>query len=160
MERKMRRIRQLLPDEENKRILERGKVAVWAVAGDEDYPYAVPINYVFKDEYIYIHSARQGHKIDAIRRNPKCSICVVDRDEVVAEEFTSYFRSVIAFGFASIIEDEETKIEALRLLCDKYSPGIDPTEEIHKFLKNVCIVRITLTEITGKEAIELVRMCK
>ncbi|MDE5850970.1 MAG: pyridoxamine 5'-phosphate oxidase family protein [Muribaculaceae bacterium] len=160
MERKMRRIRQQLPEEENIRILENGKVAVWAVAGDDDYPYAVPINYVYHEGCIYIHCARQGHKLDAIRRNPKCSLCIVDKDDVVPIAFTSYFRSVIAFGKAEIVEEENEVIDALRLMSDKYSPGIDPEEEIRKFLKNVCIVRIRLVEVTGKEAIELVRMRK
>ncbi|MDE7350182.1 MAG: pyridoxamine 5'-phosphate oxidase family protein [Muribaculaceae bacterium] len=160
MERKMRRIRQLLPEEENIRILENGKVAVWAVAGDDDYPYAVPINYVYHEGCIYIHCARQGHKLDAIRRNPKCSLCIVDKDDVVPIELTSYFRSVIAFGKAEIVEEGNEVIDALRLLSDKYSPGIDQEEEIRKFLKNVCIVRIRLVEVTGKEAIELVRMRK
>ena len=156
----MRRIRQLLPEEENIRILENGKVAVWAVAGDDDYPYAVPINYVYHEGCIYIHCARQGHKLDAIRRNPKCSLCIVDKDDVVPIELTSYFRSVIAFGKAEIVEEGNEVIDALRLLSDKYSPGIDQEEEIRKFLKNVCIVRIRLVEVTGKEAIELVRMRK
>lgn len=160
MERKMRRIRQLLPEEECIGILENGKVAVWAVAGDDNYPYAVPINYVYSDGHIYIHCAKQGHKLDAIRRNPKCSICIIDKDDVVQNEFTSYFRSVIAFGLAGIIEEEYKIIEALRLLCGKYCPGIDPDDEIQKFLRNVCIVCIKLTEVTGKEAIELVRMRK
>ena len=155
---KMRRFRQVLPMEENIRILENGKVAVWAVAGDDDYPYAVPINYVYHEGTVYIHCAKEGHKLDAIRRNPKCSLCVVDKDEVVPEEFTSYFRSVIAFGEAHIIEDKEALICALRLLSEKYCPGIDPTGEIGRFINNVCVVEIKLTEITGKEAIELVRM--
>ena len=156
----MRRIRQLLPMEENMRILKEGKVAVWAVAGDDDYPYAVPINYVYNEGYIYIHCAKQGHKLDAIRRNPKCSLCIIDKDDIVPEEFTSYFRSVIAFGVAAIVEDEKEVLTALKLLSNKHSPGIDPTHEIDTFLKNVCIVRVNLTEITGKEAIELARMRK
>lgn len=149
-----------MPMEENIRILENGKVAVWAVSGDDNYPYAVPINYVYLDGNIYIHCAKQGHKLDAIIRNPKCSLCIIDKDDVVPEEFTSYFRSVIAFGSAMIIDDEAEKLHALNLLSEKYSPGIDPTHEIDKLFKNVCIVRINLTEITGKEAIELVRMRK
>lgn len=160
MERKLRRIKQELQKEECVNILNRGKVCIWAVAGDDDYPYAVPINYVYVNDSIYIHCALQGHKIDAINRNPKCSICVIDKDDVVPEEFTTYFKSVIAFGQAEIEEDEKVKISALKLLSDKYAPGIDPTEEIARFLKNVCIVRIRLHRITGKEAIELTRMRK
>lgn len=156
-ERKMRRFKQMLPQEECQRILRDGKVAVWAVAGDDGYPYAVPVNYVFFNGDIFIHSALQGHKIDAIKRNPKCSVCIVDRDEVVPEKFTSYFRSVISFGKAEIVESEPDKIDALQRLCEKYCPGIDSRQEIEKFLKAVAIIRIRLEQTTGKEAIELVR---
>lgn len=85
----MRRFKQQLPGEETERILHKGKYCVMAVSGDDDYPYAVPVNYVYEGTAIYIHSAAQGHKIDALRRNPKCSLCIVDKDDVIPEEFTS-----------------------------------------------------------------------
>ena len=157
MERKMRRFRQELSESESIDILKRGKVAVMAVAGDDGYPYAVPVNYVYDEGCIYVHSASEGHKIDALKREPKCSVCIVDKDDVVPEKFTSYFRSVIAFGEAEFISSEEAKIRALQLLCEKYSPGLDPTNEINKSLKAVTIIRIQLKRITGKEAIELIR---
>ena len=70
-------------------------------------------------------------------------------------EFISYFRSVIAFGRAEIITTEQDKIMALRMLSAKYSPGIDLTDEIYKFLKPLAIIRIKIEHVTGKEAIEL-----
>lgn len=155
--RKMRRFKQELPFEETREILRRGRECVVALAGDDDYPYAVPINYVYDGEHIYIHSASAGHKIDALRRNPKVSLCVIDKDDVVPEEFTTYFRSVIVFGKAWFVEDEAKKIEALRKLSEKYSFGIDPTAEINRFLKVVTIVEIKIDSLTGKEAIELTR---
>ena len=155
--RKMRRFKQELSEEENIRILDEGKYAVVALSGDDGYPYSLPINYVYWENAIYIHSASEGHKIDAIKRNPKCSLCVVDKDDVVAEEFTSYFRSVIVFGKAVVVKDIEEKIKGLRLLCNKYSPGINPEEEINKFIKTVCVIRIDIERVTGKEAIELKR---
>ena len=157
MTRTMRRLKQQLSVEETDRILRNGKYCVMAVSGDDDYPYAVPVNYVYDGTAIYIHSAAQGHKIDALRRNPKCSLCIVDKDDVIPEEFTSYFRSVIAFGKANFVESTEDKVTALRLLGDKYSPGIDPDAEISRFIKTVCIVRIDIDSVTGKEAIELTR---
>lgn len=157
MIRTMRRFKQLLPAEEVERILRMGKYCVMAVSGDDGYPYAVPINYVYDGTSIYIHSAAQGHKIDALRRNPKCSLCVVDKDDVIPEEFTSYFRSVIVFGNANFVESTDEKIAALRLLGGKYSPGINPEAEISRFLNTVCIVRIDIDSVTGKEAIELTR---
>lgn len=157
MARAMRRFRQQLTAEETERILRNGKYCVMAVSGDDGYPYAVPINYVYDGTAIFIHSAAQGHKIDALRRNPKCSLCIVDKDDVIPEEFTSYFRSVIVFGKAHFAESADEKIAALRVLGDKYSPGIDPEAEIARFIKTVCIIRIDIENITGKEAIELTR---
>lgn len=153
----MRRFKQQLSAEEVERILRNGKYCVMAVSGDDDYPYAVPVNYVYDGTAIYIHSAAQGHKIDALKRNPKCSLCIVDKDDVITEEFTSYFRSVIVFGKANFVESMEDKVTALRLLGEKYSPGIDPDSEISRFIKTVCVVRIDIDCITGKEAIELTR---
>lgn len=157
MIRTMRRFKQLLPAEEVERILRMGKYCVMAVSGDDGYPYAVPINYVYDGTSIYIHSAAQGHKIDALRRNPKCSLCIVDKDDVIPEEFTSYFRSVIVFCNANFVESTDEKIAALRLLGGKYSLGIDPEAEIYRFIKTVCIIRIDIDSVTGKEAIELTR---
>ena len=153
----MRRFRQQLPIEETKEILYNGRECVIAVSGDDDYPYAVPINYVYDGEHIYLHSAKEGHKIDALRRNPKMSLCVVAQGDIVPEEFTTYFRSAIVFGRARIIEDDNEKVKALWKLSRKYCIGLDATEEIAKFLKAVAIIEITIDSITGKESIELTR---
>ncbi len=157
MTRAMRRFKQQLSAEEVERILRNGKYCVMAVSGDDGYPYAVPVNYVYDGTAIFIHSAAQGHKIDALRRNPKCSLCMVDKDDVIPEEFTSYFRSVIVFGKAHFVETTDEKIAALRLLGDKYSPGIDPEAEIARFIKTVSILRIDIESVSGKEAIELTK---
>ena len=157
MARTMRRFKQYLPHSEVERILQQGKYCVIAVSGDDDYPYAVPVNYVYDGEVIYLHSAAQGHKIDALRRNPRCSLCIVDKDDVIPEEFTSYFRSVIVFGKTHFVESTDEKIAALRLLSDKYSPGVDPEAEITRFINTVCIIRVGIDSVTGKEAIELTK---
>lgn len=153
----MRRMRQALSDDAAGAILHRGKVCTLAVAGDGGYPYAVPMNYVYDGRDIYLHSARAGHKIDALRRHPKCSLCVVDADEIVPEELTTYFRSAIVFGRAEFIEDPARTERALRLLGAKYAPGVDPTAEIGKCRSSVLIIRIAIDRLTAKEAIELVR---
>lgn len=157
MARTMRRFKQQLSAEETESILRNGKYCVMAVSGDDDYTYALPINYIYDGTSIFIHSAAQGHKTDALKRNPKCSLCIVDKDDVIPEEFTSYFRSVIAFGTAHFVESTDEKIAALRLLTEKYSPGIDPDAEIARFIRTVCIIRIDIDSVTGKEAIELMR---
>ncbi len=69
--REMRRKRQQLSQEESIGILRRATAGALALLGDDDYPYAVPISYVYADGKIYFHSALTGHKVDAIRRHGK-----------------------------------------------------------------------------------------
>lgn len=158
MFREMRRKRQLLPTKESVAILEKMTNGTLALHGDDGYPYAVPVSYVYADGKIYFHSATEGHKVDAILQNDKVSFCVVERDEIKPAEFTTYFRSVIAFGKARVLEDEDEKLSALRLLADKYSHGEAGMEaEIAKGFNHLLMVEITVEHLTGKESIELVR---
>ena len=142
MFREMRRKRQALSMEEIAAVLNRGTAGVLALSGDDGYPYAVPISYVFDGDKIYFHCARAGHKLDAIRRNAKASFCVVDQDQIVPEEYTTYFRSVIVFGAIRVMEDEAGKRSAIEKLAVKYAPA--ETE-------------MSIDHMTGKEAIELVK---
>ncbi len=160
MFREMRRNKQVLSLEESVAILNNGTSGVLAVSGDDDYPYAVPLSYVYQDSKIFFHCAQTGHKLDSIARNDKVSFCVIDRDNVVPQEYTTYFRSVIVFGKARILEDEAEKRAALEKLAARYSPDHEQgrLQEIDKQLKQVCVVELTIEHMTGKEAIELVRM--
>ena len=95
---KMRRSKQALSPEEMESILLGGTSGVLALQGEGGYPYAVPLSYVYTGGRFYFHCARAGHKIDAVRHSPKASFCVIGQDQVVPEEYTTYYRSVIAFG--------------------------------------------------------------
>ena len=97
MFRNMRRSKQVLSQEDSIAVLEKATSGVLAVSGDDDYPYAVPVSFVYADGKIFFHCAKSGHKLDAIARNSKVSFCVIDEDKIVPEEYTTYFRSVIAF---------------------------------------------------------------
>ena len=153
----MRRNRQQLSREECERILGRCTSGVLALSGDGGYPYAVPLSYVYADGTILFHSAVAGHKVDAIRRDGRCSFCVIDQDEVKPAEFTTYFRSVIAFGRIHILEDADEKVQALRLLGRRYSPGdeLGLQHEIDKSLDHVLLLRLDIEYLSGKQAIEL-----
>ena len=158
MFRPMRRNRQLLAETEVKTILSRCSHGILACQGDDGYPYAVPLNYVYVDDRIYFHAAASGHKIDAIQRQPKVSFAIVDEDRIVSAEYTSYFRSVIAFGRARITEGDE-KLQAFRALMEKYSsdqPEVAKQQELAKCDRAV-IVAIDIEYLTGKQAKELVK---
>lgn len=120
--REMRRKKQSLSQQETEDILNRGTSGVLALLGDNGYPYAVPVSYVYNDGKLYFHSAKSGHKIDAIRRTAKASFCVIDKDLIVPEEYTTYFRSVIVFGQIRVIEDDSEKRTAIEKLAVRYAP--------------------------------------
>ncbi len=161
MFREMRRGKQLLSAEDTAAVMNRCTNGVLACLGDEDYPYAVPLSYVYFNDRIYFHSGKAGHKIDAIAKNPKVSFSVIDEDTIVSEEYTSYFRSVIAFGKARIAEGGE-RLEAFRALVEKYS-GDQPEAAKQKEITECTqayVVAIDVEHITGKEAIEYVNAKK
>lgn len=161
--RPMRRFRQLLTEGECAEILERNTSGVLAVLGDGGYPYAVPLSYVYYDGALYFHCAKSGHKLNAIKGCDQVSFCVTDQDLVIPEKYTTCFRSVIAFGRASVMTDEDEIRTAIDRLAMKYAPG-DSKENrdqtIERELSTMCMVKIKIEHMSGKEAIELVRKRK
>ena len=166
----MRRKRQELAPERCFEILEKGTAGVLSVMGDGGYPYGVPLSYAYKDGKIYFHSAVEGHKIDALRKEEKCSFTVIDQDDIHPDEYTTYFRSVIAFGRMRIFDSMDDIIAGLRILGEKYNPG-DHAGLQHEIGKSVAmsggmshtrvaVLCMEIEHLTGKEAIELVRAHK
>lgn len=139
-------------------VLQRGKFGVLALSGDEGYPYAVPVSYAYADGKIYVHSALEGHKVDSIRGNNKASFCVIDKDEIHPEKYTTYFRSVIAFGRTRILENEAEKRAALMKIAEKYGPEGDvegKAKEVDSTLFRTSLIELSIEHLTGKEAKEL-----
>ncbi len=160
MFRGMRRKRQMLSTDECIEILNKGTSGVLALLGDNDYPYAIPISYFYCNSRLYFHGAKSGHKIDAIKKYSKASFCVIDQDNVIPEEYTTYFRSVIAFGSIHIMEDETEIRRAIEGLAEKYYPNDNETgrgAEIEKEWKLLCMIEFSIEHLSGKEAIELVK---
>ena len=154
----MRRKIQQLPQAEAEEILRAGSSGVLALAGEEGYPYALPISYVYHEGRLYFHCAPAGHKLNAIARCPKASFCVIAQDDVVPALYTTRYRSVIAFGTIRQLEDEQAIIAALDVLGRKYAPDLDPSAEIAGSLHRVCVLEMTIDHLTGKEGIELTRL--
>lgn len=160
MFREMRRKKQALPPEECIAVLERGTSGVLALSGDGGYPYAVPLSYVLDRNRLYFHCAKAGHKLDAIQQDGRASFCVVEQDQVVPEEYTTYFRSVIVFGTVRIVEDSAEKRIAIEKLAVKYAPDGTAEHREQMILRDwapLCILELTAEHMTGKEAIELVK---
>lgn len=159
MFREMKKIKQQLAKEECEEILVRGKTGVLAVLGDDDYPYTVPINYYYTDGKIFLHCAKTGHKLDAIKKKQKVSFCVVDRDDILQEKYTTLFKSVVTFGKAEILTDEAEMRASVTALAEKYCPdcleGIPA--EVEREFGILCMIKINIEHMTGKQGRELIK---
>lgn len=152
MFRAMRRHAQQMTDEECLAILRSEPRGVLAVLGDDDYPYTVPMDHVYQDGVLYFHCAKEGHKLDAIRRHDKVTYCVLDKGERRdPEDWALWFHSVVVFGRIREITDEEEMTRRLRALGLKYNPSpTDVEEDIRKNFHRVAILALEPEHITGK----------
>lgn len=155
MFRKMRRSKQELPADEALRLLEAGSSGVLALLGDGGWPYAVPLSYAYAAGKLYFHCARAGHKLDAVRGEPRASFCVVAQDLVVPEKYTTHYRSVIAFGRVRILEDGDEKRRGIELLAERFAPDDSAGHRrrvVDSEWDNFCVLEFDIEHITGKEA--------
>ena len=154
MFRKMRSAENALPEKEVIEMLETQPHGTLALAGDEDYPYSVPVSYAYKDGKIYFHGAAEGHKLDAIARQEKVSFSVIQQDHIIPEDYNTLYRSVIVFGRARVLSGDEKK-EALVAILQKYSPvhiegGL---KYIESSWEEVTAVEIRIEHMTGKKGL-------
>ncbi|MBQ6267037.1 MAG: pyridoxamine 5'-phosphate oxidase family protein [Clostridia bacterium] len=153
--RQMRRIAQQTEDAACVTLLESEKRGVLALCGENGYPYAVPLNFVYQDGRLYFHSAQEGQKIDAVRACDKASFCVVNAGEREPDDWWYHVTSVIAFGRVRVLEDRAETEEKLRLLGEKYFPaGYDLERDLRKNADRAAIIEFTIEHMTGKRVRE------
>jgi len=133
-------------------IIRRSRVCRLAMS-DGEQPYVVPLNFGYSDRTIYVHCAREGRKVDILRRNPRVYVEFDVDDEIVlggkASNCTSKYRSVLAFGIASLVDDPEAKRCALDILMAQYTTGTHEYKD--KILAKTLIIRIDINKMTGKQ---------
>lgn len=153
----MRRFKQALNNDDCKTVLSRNEFGVLCLKPDDDFPYGVPLNYSFVNDKIYLHSAKAGYKIDALNHNPNVCFTVIDTAIEDYESYSEFFRSVIVFGTAKIIDDRDEKIKSIKIFAEKLSPGNPRLNEwIERFLDKTSLIEIDIDHFTGKESIEYV----
>ncbi len=153
MFRKMRRSPQALSQEEIAEVLREETRGVLSVQGDDGYPYGVPINHYYDEETnkLYFHGADFGHRVDAIKRDPKVSYCVFGRDTQKEGDWAKYVKSVIVFGRAELIEDQEAIKHWSRKLCGKFPCPQEYIDlEIEKDAHRTLCFAIAIEDINGK----------
>ena len=151
MFRPMRRFKQQLSQEECAELLQSEPRGVLAVLGDEDYPYAVPLDFVYHEGSLYFHGAGEGHKLDALRRHDKASFCVMDQGRREKGDWALYIRSVIAFGRLRVVQDPDRAMDLVRLLALKYYPTAQEAEqEVQKDGPRATVLELNVEHLTGK----------
>ncbi|MDO4617834.1 MAG: pyridoxamine 5'-phosphate oxidase family protein [Lachnospiraceae bacterium] len=154
MFRPMRRCMQQVTEAECRRVLKEEKRAALSVIGDDGYPYTVPVNFYYdeEDNRIYIHGARTGHKIDALKNCDKVCFTVWDQGFKTEGNWEWNSTSVVVFGRAKFLEDRAVWEEKLRKLAGKYYPTSEEAEEEMKTpsIQVVQMIAIEIEHMTGK----------
>lgn len=148
----MRRKDKALKNEDAVNMLKNGSYGTLAIDSTDGYPYAVPVNFAYADNKIYFHGAKAGLKYESLKASDKVSFCVVEKDDVIAREFTTLYRSAIAYGICKeVIEDSELA-KAFSLIIEKYSRGFEKEgrDYIKKMSQQTAVFSINIEHLTAK----------
>ncbi len=150
MPHKMRRADRALSPEAAGQVLKTAGYGVLSCVGDDYLPYGVPLSFVYDGSAVFFHCAGQGRKLDNINRTPFVCFTAVSKSKTIPEDSTTAYESAVVEGTAAVVTGEQEKRRVLRLLCEKYSPGIPCDSEIDKTVQKVTIVEIKPLVISGK----------
>lgn len=148
----VRRQDRILEKQDAEKLLKNGEYGVLSLSA-QDGAYGVPVSFAWDgDSRIYLHCAKSGRKIDAMKSSPDASFCIVGRTKTLPEKFSTEYESVVVKCRAKLGLDAETKLRALRLLVEKYSP--DYIAEGQKYaesaLQRVEVVVLEMLQTSGK----------
>jgi nitroimidazol reductase NimA-like FMN-containing flavoprotein (pyridoxamine 5'-phosphate oxidase superfamily) len=147
--------------EKIKEFLDKEHVGRIASIDENGFPQIIPMNFVFLDDVIYMHSHTRGEKLENVTRNEKVGF-EVDRE---LEFLPSYFEdpkdasladtlyiSVVIKGKGEIVKDKKEKTNALNGLIKKYQPEgkYEPISPEMEVLDEVAIIKITPDSMRGK----------
>lgn len=157
MFRPVRKKKNEISAEAAKTLLCHARRGVLAVQGDDGYPYAIPVNYLYDESArkIYFHGARAGHKVDALRACDKVCFTVLG-DEIIRDEpWAPYMQSAVVFGRCRLLESGPEALALIKRLAMKYYPDERlAEEEIAASGKAVQMYEITIEHLSGKEVQE------
>ena len=157
MFRAIRKKKNEIDAEAAKALLRSGRRGVLAVNGDDGYPYAIPINYVYDGDArkIYFHGARAGHKVDALRACDKVCFTVYGNETIREEAWAPFMQSVVVFGRCHLVEAGDRAPALLKQFAMKYYPDEQMVDdEIARAGKAAQVFEIEIEHLSGKEVQE------
>ena len=154
MFRPLRRIKKAISPEEAKMLLKTERRGVFAVIGDEGYPYAVPVNFLYDEaaEKIYFHGSAVGHKADSLKKNDKICFTVYGNETIGEEAWAPYMQSVVIFGRCRLVDNREEVVSHVRDFAMKYFPSAEAVEEeLSAYKAVVQLYEITIEHMSGQQ---------
>jgi len=136
------------------------RLAMYDIAYDK-FPYIVPMNFAYKDDVLYFHCAKKGTKIDIINNNHRvCFEMDIDHEIITGEkpcDWTMAYKSIIGFGDAMVMADEQETRKALNLIMLKYSKNMPDSsalsgQYLESVIKNTEIIQVRILQMTGKKS--------
>ena len=147
----LRRFKQALSAEDCEAILLEAPRGVLSVIGDGGYPYGVPMNFVYRDGKVYFHSAREGHKIEALAACSQACFTVLDQGVQEPGDWWYHFRSVVVFGQVRVMGEGPERDEALVALGRKYFPSEDDVRaDVAKNGGRAAVLELAVDHLSGK----------
>jgi nitroimidazol reductase NimA-like FMN-containing flavoprotein (pyridoxamine 5'-phosphate oxidase superfamily) len=137
-------------------VVDKCAYSIMATVNPDGSPYCIPISPAREGDWLYFHSAHEGHKIDNLRHDKRVCVSCVGEREAIPGKFALKYESTVIFGAASEVLEREEKIHALTLISMRYTPdnmaAFDKT--IEKQLDKTAVWRIHIEEISGKGRLE------
>ena len=133
-------------------VVDKCAYAVIATVNEDGSPYCIPLSIARDGEWLYFHSALEGHKIENLRREPRVCITVVGDVKIIPRKFGIEFESAVINGTAAEVLTQEEKTQALAVICKRYVPADMDIfgEAVRKDIEQTGIWKIHINEISGK----------
>ncbi len=122
---------------------------------DNNRPYILPMNYGYSNGHIYLHSAKEGKKLDIIKKNPEVCFEITDSIEIIKSgkvcDFGTRYRSIIGFGKIFEARDFNEKETGLKAIMERHAKSKE-WEFADSILQKLTILRIDIESVTGKKS--------
>lgn len=122
---------------------------------DEDFPYIIPFNFGYKNDCLYIHTAKEGKKIELLIKNNKVGFEIEQKAEILKNEiackWSTKYRSIIGTGKVEIINDFEQKKLALEIIMNHYDKNKTHFFE-DKQINAISILKVNIISLTAKNS--------
>ncbi len=135
-------------------IIQKCEACTLSMVDDKGLPYAVPMNFGYKDKQLFLHSGPEGKKIEFLKKNPQVCITFSSDHELryqnteVACSYSMKYRSVMILGEIRFVEDIAEKQAGLDIIMRHYTENTFNYSE--PALKNVCVMQVKIKEINGR----------